>query len=289
MVVNGFDRGGRWGDFNVQEAREFPWIDLCLRQIERHSRGSSYEVMVWDNTRMPEHKELIEAHPNVRRFEPVDPQLDLRQGKSLNRLAKKIRPGTEFIITLDSDSFPIRDGWIENLTGRLTGDVELAGAWRDELLPHKPAYVHPCGLALRHSMLLSLDVGFAVGSGIDVAMNLNEAIHARGGRDSRLWRSNKLNVHFMMGAVYGDLIYHQGAGSRAPKFGLKLDGADREAVSSHQERVRLALRNAAFSRLDDLIEVLTGNADLDESRLPELAAVVNEANSRPSVAERVQE
>jgi hypothetical protein len=138
-------------------------------------------------------------------------------------------------------------------------------------------------------MLLSLDVGFAVGSGIDVAMNLNEAIHARGGRDSRLWRSNKLNVHFMMGAVYGDLIYHQGAGSRAPKFGLKLDGADREAVSSHQERVRLALRNAAFSRLDDLIEVLTGNADLDESTLPELAAVVNEANSRPSVAERVQE
>ena len=56
-----------------------------------------------------------------------------------------------------------------------------------------------------------------------------------------------------MGAVYGDLVYHQGAGSRAPKFSAATD-------AEHDELVRLTLRDAAFSDLDNLLDVLAGNA-----------------------------
>jgi hypothetical protein len=254
LVVNGFDRTGRWGPFNEDEARDYPWIDLCLRQVERHSRGSSYEVLVWDNTWMPEHRKLIERAPRVRRFEPREEGHHLRHGQSLDRLVKRVRPGTEFIITLDTDSFPIRDGWIENLTGRLTGDVLVAGVWRDEMLPKKPAFIHPSCLAIRRSTLLDLGAGFAIAGGADVAANITDAVHKRQGRASRLWRTNRWNAHFLMGATYGDLIYHQGAGSRAPMFSQESDAARDEAV-------RVTLRDAAFSRLDDLIDVLAGNAD----------------------------
>jgi hypothetical protein len=263
LVVNGFDRRGRWGDFNADEAREYPWIDLCLQQIERHSRGSSYEVLVWDNTWLPEHREIIERDPKVRRFEPSEPGSDVRHGASLDLLVRQVRPRTKYIITLDTDSFPIRDGWIENLTGRLTGDTLVAGVWRDEMLPRKPAFIHPCCLAIRKRTLRELGARFMVGSGADVAHNVTLAVEESGARASKLRRSNYYNPHFLMGAVYGDLIYHQGAGSRAPTFSARTD-------SDHDEAVRIALRDAAFSDLDALVDALSGNAD--PARVPGLVS-----------------
>jgi len=264
--VNGFDRRGRWGQFNEDEAKAFPWIDLCIRQIERHSTSASYEILVWDNTGIPEHRKLLRKHPRVRLFKPKD-GTELHHGASLDRLVRKVRPGTEFIITLDTDSFPIRDGWIENLTGRLTDDVALAGVWRDELLPKKPAFVHPCCLVIRAQTLRRLGAGFTIGAGADVAHNVTLAVEREGSRISRLRRSNGWNPHFLMGAVYGDLVYHQGAGSRAPKFSAASD-------AEHDEQVRTTLRDAAFSDLDDLLDVLSGNA-LPET-MPTLAALGRE-------------
>src|SRR3954447_23185808 len=82
LVVNGFDRRGRWGDFNEEEARAYPWIDLCLRQIERHSAAGSYEILGWDNTWMAERRQLLQAHPRVRRFQPSVVGGELPHGQS---------------------------------------------------------------------------------------------------------------------------------------------------------------------------------------------------------------
>src|SRR5690349_2887817 len=73
LVVNGFDRRGRWGEYNESEARDFPWIDLCLRQIERHSGDSSYEILVWDNSFIQEQRRLLRQHPRVRMFGQKEP------------------------------------------------------------------------------------------------------------------------------------------------------------------------------------------------------------------------
>lgn len=265
LIVNGFDRKGRWGDFNEQEARDFPWIDLCLRQIERHSATSSFEVLVWDNSFIPEHRRLLQVHPRVRMFGQQERGQHIGHGAGLNKLLWKVRQGTEFVITLDTDSFPVRDGWIENLTGRLTAGAMIAGAWRAEV--DKPTYVHPCGLAIRRDTLWRLGTGFQIREGVDVGTNLNAAVAAVGGTSSKLRRSNAWDPHPLMGAVYGDLIYHQGAGSRGPKFAGAGPAADHEAM-------REALRDAAFTDLDGLVAALTGDAP------PETVPAVLEASRR---------
>ena len=258
LVVNGFDRMGRWGDFNTHEARSYPWVDLCLKQIERHTREMSYLVYVWDNSALPEHRGLLEGRPNVTVLRSEDPDVNLPHGAALDRLRKKVPARTEFVLTLDTDSFPIRDGWLENLTGRLTGGVLLAGAWREELVERglRP-FVHPSCLAIRRSTMRELGVGFLGGQ--DVGQSVTEAVLAAGGRISRLRRSNAWNPHFLMGGIYGDLVYHQAAGSRSARFRLTDESDDDEVL-------RCALRNAAFRDLDRLLAVLTGDAD------PETAA-----------------
>jgi hypothetical protein len=278
-VVNGFDRRGRWGQYNEDEARQFPWLELCLRQIHRHSQSISYEVLVWDNTWIPEHKELCRRDPKVRRFEPSEPGGDVRHGASLDNLVKKVRRGTEFIVTLDTDSFPVRDGWLENLTGRLDEETLVAGVWRDEMLPRKPAFIHPCCLAVRRDTFRQLGGTFTVGSGADVAHNVTLAVEARGKRTGRLRRSNHWNPHFLMGALYGDLIYHQGAGSRAPMFSAKTD-------SEHDEAVRMALRDAAFSDLDNLVDALAGN--IDPGEVHTLAPLIGESIGEPGPIDDAQ-
>jgi hypothetical protein len=118
--------------------------------------------------------------------------------------------------------------------------------------------------------LAALDVEFARKQGVhrvDVGQNITNAIVAAGGRISRLRRSNARNMHFLMGGVYGDLMYHHGAGSRHASFWTSFDNDADEAV-------RIALRDAAFRDLDGLIAFLTGNGLLEEpsDELPESSA-----------------
>ena len=44
-----------------------------------------------------------------------------------------------------------------------------------------------------------------------------------------------------------------------------------ESDADHDEKIRLTLRDAAFARLDDLVEVLVGNAE--PASVPALAAL----------------
>ena len=68
LIVNGYDRHGLWGDYSSDEAQRFPWIELCLRQVERHSAGADYEVLVYDNSWLAEHRAVLRRHDRVRVF-----------------------------------------------------------------------------------------------------------------------------------------------------------------------------------------------------------------------------
>ena len=256
LVVNGFDRRGRWGPYNADEAIDYPWIDLCLSQVTRYSSGVDYEVLVWDNTGLALHEQLALGYPRVKYFRASDEGPELRHGQALERLRKEVSPSTEYIVTIDTDSFPIRAGWLDNLVGRLSGETLLAGVWRDEMLPLRPAFVHPSCLAIRQSKLIELGTGFTIGQGVDVGSRVSSEVLKAGKQISRLRRSNVWQPHFLMGGVYADLVYHQGAGSRSPKFATSSATAD--------EQIRQTLRDLAFSDLDTLIAVLSGNLGVDQ-------------------------
>jgi hypothetical protein len=258
LIVNGFDRHSA-SAFDVEEARRFPWIKLCLERLERRTEPSSYDVLVWDNSFFPEQLEILEASPRVSVFSAGEGK-DVRHGRALDLLLREVPAETEYVVTLDTDSFPIRDGWLENLIGRLEEGAWIAGVWRDEMAPRIAPYVHPSCLAARRDMLLELDVDFARKPGVhrvDVGQNITNAVLAAGGKLSRLRRSNARNMHFLMAGIYGDLVYHHGAGSRHASFWTSFD-------TDADEAVRIALRDAAFADLDGLIDFLAGNGPLEE-------------------------
>jgi hypothetical protein len=259
LIVNGFDRHSRV-PLKVEEARRFPWIRLCLEQLNRHSAGSPYDVLVWDNSFLPEHLEILEADPRVTVFSEREEGRNVRHGRALDRLLSEVPEANEYVVTLDTDSFPIRDGWLANLTGRLDGGAWITGVWRDEMAPRIRGYVHPSCLAVRRETLRELDVQFARRPKVhrvDVGQEITNAVLANGGRISRLRRTNARNMHFLMAGIYGDLIYHHGAGSRHASFWQSFDPEADEAL-------RIALRDAAFNDLDGLIDFLTGNGALEE-------------------------
>jgi hypothetical protein len=258
LIVNGFDRHSR-SPFDVEEAQRFPWIRLCLEQLERHTDAASYDILVWDNSFLAEHLKLLEASPRVSVFSDRE-RKDVRHGRALDRLLRKVPAETEYVVALDTDAFPVRDGWLENLIGRLERGASLAGVWRDELAQEIRPYVHPSCLAARRKTLLELGVQFArAGGGQDVGQNLTAAVLAAGGRVSGLRRSNVRNVHFLLAGIYGDLVYHHGAGSRHAKFWTS---ADAEA----DEAVRVAVRDVAFADLDALIDFLAGDLPTERAR-----------------------
>lgn len=254
LIVNGFDRHSK-NPFEVEEAARFPWIRLCLQQVERFTPEWEYQILVWDNSFLPEHSEILEASPRVTIFSEREKQKDVRHGRALDRLMQEIPEGVEYVITLDTDSFPIRHGWLDNLIGRLDEGAAIAGIWRNEMSPHINPYVHPSCLAARIDTLRELGVQFARNAddpGLDVGQALTEAALRSHRRVSRLYRSNVRNVHYLMGGVYGDLMYHHGAGSRRALFwtGFTVEAED---------TIRVALRDASFSDLDGLLNFLTGN------------------------------
>ena len=254
LVVNGFDRHSA-SSFDVEEARRFPWIRLFLERLERHTPPDAYDLLVWDNAHFPEQRELLDANPRASVFSAPGGQ-DVRHGRALDRLLKEVPGDTEYVVTLDTDSFPIRDGWLENVLGRLKGGASLAGVWRDEMAPEIRPYVHPSCLAARRETLVGLGINFAREDGQDVGQNITEAVLGAGGTISRLRRSNSRNFHFLLAGVYGDLVYHHGAGSRRAAFWTSED-------PQVHEDARIALRDAAFHDLDRLVGLLTGNAPIE--------------------------
>lgn len=255
LIVNGFDRRDRWGPHSADEARRYPWLDLCLRQIARHTRTMDWEVLVHDNARLPEHRRLVARHGRVRVF--VDPHgRELSHPSALDALVARTGDAVEYIVTLDTDAFPVRDGWLEELTGRLDSGAAIAGIYRDEMTARLRPFVHPSCLCIRRETLLGLDVSFGRRMTQDVGQNITEALVRRGDRTAGLRRSNARDFHFLLGGLYGDLVYHHGAGSRHAKFFTSTD-------VEHDERVRVVLRDAAFADLDHLVSVLRGEVDDD--------------------------
>lgn len=265
LVVNGFDRYSRWGEYDERDADAHAWIDLCLRQVARHSAGSDYEVRVYDNSRLPSHRAIMRGYSRVKVFPLLSriglltrtdrllPRLARRYEKehavALDHLASGLPSDVEYLITLDTDAFPLQNGWIEKLISLLESGATLVGVYRNEMPEAIEPFVHVSCLCLRRRDFAEIGVSFAEGK--DVAQDLTFAVRERGQRIVGLARSNARDFHFLMGGVYGSLIYHQGAGGRHAKFW-------RATAVEEDDRVRMRLRDAAFSDLDGLIEELTG-------------------------------
>ncbi len=294
IVVNGFARRGPRGPQRAAEALRYPWIELCLRQVTRHSRGWDYQVFVFDNSHFKPHRELIRRFEHVRLLPRswvamlgrlanrlpgpyAGRLLERRHPSALDYLAARVPADFDYIVTLDNDSFPVREDWLEVLVGECEAGAAVAGVYRDEMAPDVHPFVHVSGLCVKRADLRALGVSFGrdiryIGDEYkqvsdynqDVGQKITYEFIRRGRPIAPLRRSNAVNFHFLMGGIYGDVIYHQGAGSRSASFRTARDLEANEQVSN-------ALRDAAFADVDHLMAVLRGR-DGDDLGLTPLAA-----------------
>jgi hypothetical protein len=248
LIVDGYDVAGYWGPYQAEEARRFPWLELCLRRIEKHTAETDYEVLVYNNTGPVDTTRSVAGHPLARYVTTYGRQ---PHPVALDILVASLATDTEYIVTLDTDAFPICDGWLDRLHDDIACGATLAGVWRDEMAPILQPFVHVSCLCVRQRSLHALNCSFSRGMGQDVGQNLSHEVLGRGDRVAPWRRSNAQQAHYLMGGLYADMVYHHGAGSRRAQFWTSIDPTD-------EERIRVTLRDLVFSDLADLIAILRG-------------------------------
>jgi len=144
----------------------------------------------------------------------------------------------ENYLLLDSDCFPIKHNWQKKLN-KVMGDKWYAAPVRTDNLDTFP---HPCALYIKGEHVakpifsfdrkvnfmqnLRGEEVFDIGTGFKTEFDGQHILFP-------LVRSNFLNAHPMLAAIYGDMFYHHGAGSRTPFF--RSTSYWRSLVSDYEE------------------------------------------------------
>ena len=203
------------------------WIPIQRRYLERNV-GAPYRLYA--------SLEGVDAHWQGAFDESWWDEGD--HAPKLNALAQRIAERadpSDRLIFLDGDAFPVRP-----LTPRideLLGEMPLAAVRRDENLGDRQP--HPCFCATSVGFWTELGGDWREGSWTnaagalvtDVGGRLLAQLEGRGVAWHPLLRSNRNNVHPLWCAVYGDLVYHHGAGFRRP-----LSRVDRDKLGPEPKR-----------------------------------------------------
>ncbi len=188
------------------------WIDIQLRQIAKHT-NDPYQVWGCLNG-------IDVSHAS--KFDRVF-DLEGKHGEKLNAMAEVIiaeAQPDDLIVFIDGDAFPIAD-WVRVVRAHL-GHVPLVAVRRDENLGDPQP--HPCFAVTTVGFWQEFEGDWEWGGKpwMNTAGTLRQDA---GGRVltkleeqnidwQPLLRSNKRDLHPVLFAVYGDLVYHHGAGFR---------------------------------------------------------------------------
>lgn len=234
------------------------WIPIQARELRRHI---TVPFQTWSSVQGIDRS-------YGRYFDHVLDQGGDHAGK-LNHLALEIAQeagGEDLLMFLDGDAFPIADP--TPLITSALGETSLMAVRRAECLDD--AQPHPCFCVTRVSTWLGLGGDWSAGyawvdstgkSMSDVGANLLRRLELSQTPWTQVLRSNRHDLHPLFFAVYGDVIYHHGAGfrntfSRVDRAWLRDNerrwaGAPGSARMARRRRMRRNARNseALFKRI----------------------------------------
>jgi len=224
-------------------------VKACLSSIARHTHPDLYEVVLVSAAKTkPSLFFLNDVQFPLESLQPVN--LEPPEGKESSRLhgwmLDEVIPGklveeNEFLLTLDSDCFPVADGWLDDLMRMLLDGAILSGIlhpWAPppaDLPASKVEYrvrsqhcwqsTHVACQLIRLADYRHLhDNGCRFNSGDDTGLLIPKMVKAGGGkidgfkvsRCPVVWESD-LNPEFNRYSclVYGDKVYHHGGFSRS--------------------------------------------------------------------------
>ena len=232
-------------------------LELHLSRIERHT-GMPYTIYGCANRLLPKFIRLIEKHPRIRIFDCE--HTNLRDSEEhafyLEQLVKiAIRDGATHIVTLHIDSFPVRDGWADELAGKLSEFCVLSAIMRDEKYDRKPntacMFFHRDFYLKYHPTfrLSGKETSFPAYKRYkkeyahvpDSGVGYGFKIYLEGLAWHPLLRSDKDEDHCGIGSIYGDLIFHLSSANRELKC---FPGDDARTVNvGNFRKAFVALRN----------------------------------------------
>lgn len=147
--------------------------------------------------------------------------------------------GSPYIVTLDSDAFPVSERWLAELQSRINGHVKVAG-----ILHHRD-YIHPSCLMMAAETLDQWKLTFlnekSRPSRFDVGERISHEVKQRGHEISGLVRTSErrrgsASEPVYLGSVYENLVYHHWYTTRSVVSG-RVDDVPREAIDDSLEEL----------------------------------------------------
>jgi hypothetical protein len=210
--------------------KEDRWVDLQKQYFDRHLGIGAYDAYAFLNDLDQDHSSKFAYSSN----EPIEDH-----ATKLNLLADiaclRATTDEDILIFTDSDAFPITD--LREYLPRELDEYPLVAVQRLENLGDPQP--HPCfcftTVGFWRKIRGDWHAGFqwknSLGEMVtDVGGNLLVKLEKEKIRWKPLMRSNKTNLHPLWFGVYGDIVYHHGAGSRNPVS--RLDAASVEGKAA---------------------------------------------------------
>ncbi len=234
----------------VRDADDEALLALHLDRIARHTtvpyRIHAALPRVTDAAR-----ERLETRAEVTVW-PTEPSSDRGSREHAHHLdalmARAAPEAASHVVTLDLDSFPVADAWQDTL---LAGtDDSVVGILRrengDVLLPHPSCTMLPRSFLEQHPFSFSPDTdgtrGFRTflrtsGQAADTGIRLAYLLATENLPWRPILRSNRRELHPLIAGIYGDAVFHLGAGARASLFRRDLAGSTLHRLTDPVERV----------------------------------------------------
>lgn len=245
-------------------ASALSWLKICLKNIFCHTSWPDYEIYLWNNN--PEDDRIagiVKSHNNIKLTQaPAREELKHPHATPLQKLYEfALKDHVHYVVTMDTDAFPLRNDWLRFLISQLNEQTLLAGIWRNELEKAIPPYIHPSCACMAVDFIETYHLRFdhvdiSPGNRLDTLCSFTRRVGENNKQLFKLTRSNKNQLHYLMGGVYGDLIYHHGAGSRK---GITFWGEDKsEFLQRRNVAIHSALRSMLFNHEPQYLAWLMG-------------------------------
>jgi hypothetical protein len=236
----------------LKDDDDLPLLALHLDRVARHRQVPTTSFVAAPRV-SPAARALLHAQPDTVVCDL--PATDLVGSREHAHYLDALLPtalaaGVSHICTLDVDSFPIRDDWLEVVTTAVPADGRLAGVCRRE--NRDTALPHPSCIVARRDFFESDPPSFspdtdgtpgfrefrrATGQRADTGIRLGARLWQTGEPWGRLLRTNRRDAHYLMGGVYADAVFHLGGVGRGKLFRRDLEQSTIHRVTRPVERV----------------------------------------------------
>ncbi|MFM7061254.1 MAG: hypothetical protein ACKOZL_08735 [Actinomycetes bacterium] len=236
----------------LKDDEDIPLLTLHLDRIERHTKVP-YTIYAVANRVTARARSIIGARPNVRICDvPTTPLRASREhGYYLDTLLPiALADGVSHICTLDVDSFPIDDRWIDVLLEAAPPSSGLAGILRaengDVALPHPSCIFAGRDFFDEHMPSFSPDSDYtpefrrfirSTGQAADTGIRVGATLWNRRLAWGHLTRSNIRNPHYLIAGIYGGVVFHLGGASRRVAFRRDFEHARTYRVTRAIEQI----------------------------------------------------